>query len=388
MVDELNKKMIEDVKKKGFMKEKEIEKAFLKTPRHFFVPTLYEYEEGKWIKYELDYENPQKEILEKIYRDMPLVVAMKEDEVLSTTSMPTVMTMMIEEGKVKKKDRVMELGTGTGYNACVLANLTGERVVSIEIIPEVAELARENIKRAGMEERVKVITGDGGFGYPEDAPYTVFIITSASSDITRYWVDQLEEGGRIVLPLVTRGMETIVSLEKKGEILEGKPSYYVRFLQLRGPSSIISNYGISEKQMRPLSRIIKKFAKEDEEIKEMVDKLERRERMDFFFFLALTEEYATALHSEEFEWGYGIWDRTPGKGGFVFYLQDRVVVWGDEGVKKKFMNAYKGWERAGKPALKDYTLTVYPVGKEPSQRRGRWVVKRRQMTTVFEKKGG
>ena len=117
----------------------------------------------------------------------------------SSSSSPRIMARMINALDLSPGMRILEIGTGTGYNAAVLAYLLGEHsVISIEIDPEVAENARAALHRAGY--RVKVITGDGEGGYPPGAPYDRIIVTAAAHTVPYAWVEQTRPGGVILVP--------------------------------------------------------------------------------------------------------------------------------------------------------------------------------------------
>ncbi|WP_344899980.1 methyltransferase domain-containing protein [Actinomadura meridiana] len=118
----------------------------------------------------------------------------------SSSSAPFIMARLIEAMELEQGMRVLEIGTGTGYNAAVLARLTGaENVVSIEMDPVVAASAREALETAGLA--VTVVTGDGETGHPSRAPYDRVIATASAHTVPYEWVRQVRTGGLIVVPL-------------------------------------------------------------------------------------------------------------------------------------------------------------------------------------------
>jgi len=121
---------------------------------------------------------------------------------------------MTELLSVSPGDRVLEVGAGSGYQAAILSTL-GAEVFSIERIPEVARIAEENLRRAGIPD-VHVIVGDGTLGYPKGAPYQGIIVTAAAPAVPGPLVDQLAEGGRLVAPVGGRDVQELVRLEKRG----------------------------------------------------------------------------------------------------------------------------------------------------------------------------
>jgi protein-L-isoaspartate(D-aspartate) O-methyltransferase len=112
---------------------------------------------------------------------------------------------------------VLEIGTGTGYNAALMSRLVGPggSVVTVDIDPDLADRARAHLTAAGYPD-VTVICGDGGFGAPEFAPYDRIIVTAGASDLAPEWLAQLAPGGRIALPLSLRGIQLCIALERSG----------------------------------------------------------------------------------------------------------------------------------------------------------------------------
>jgi protein-L-isoaspartate(D-aspartate) O-methyltransferase len=139
---------------------------------------------------------------------------------LSCASVPSVVAMMLVQLDVQPGDNVLEIGAGTGYNAALLAELTGGlgRVTSIDIDSDVALHARTMLNRSGYE-RVNVIERDGLVGAPENAPYDRMLAAVGLWDVPAAWWDQLRDGGRLVLPLRWRGQTRSVALTRRGDTL-------------------------------------------------------------------------------------------------------------------------------------------------------------------------
>ena len=148
-------------------------KAFLAVPRELFVDRSY---------------------LDQSYADHPLPIGSGQ-----TISQPTTVLLMLQLLNVLPEQRILEIGTGSGYNAALLAELA-EMVVTVERHVELAELACENLSRAGLEE-VVVIKGDGKQGYSKLAPYDRIIVTAAANRVPKNLKDQLSVGGLLVAPV-------------------------------------------------------------------------------------------------------------------------------------------------------------------------------------------
>lgn len=166
----------------------EILDAMKKVPRHLFVP---------------------ESAVPMAYEDCALPVSDGQ-----TISQPYMVARMTELLDVQKGDRVLEIGTGSGYQAAVLAEI-GVELVSVERIESLALNAERLLKSQGY--KVKVIVGDGRKGYIEKAPYKRIIITAACVSVEKEWEEQIERGGSILLPLkIGPGMERLLLREKKG----------------------------------------------------------------------------------------------------------------------------------------------------------------------------
>ncbi len=144
------------------------------------------------------------------YDDRALPIGPRE-----TISQPYIVALMTEAVAPRAGDRILEIGTGAGYQAAVLAYL-GARVHTVERNPELAEEARRRLARLGYHD-VAVITGDGSQGYPEAAPYDAILVTAASPRVPQALLDQLADGGRFVIPVGSRLMQQLRLIVKAGE---------------------------------------------------------------------------------------------------------------------------------------------------------------------------
>ncbi|MBO8179201.1 MAG: protein-L-isoaspartate O-methyltransferase [Archaeoglobus sp.] len=188
---------------------KKVYEAIKKVPRHLFVPERYK---------------------EEAYVDTPLPIGYGQ-----TISAPHMVAIMCELLDLKEGDKVLEVGTGCGYHAAVVAEIVGKKrkVISIEYIPELAERARTILKALGYE-NVEVIVGDGSKGYEKEAPYDKIYVTAAAPDIPKPLVDQLKPGGKMVIP-IGNSVQWLVIVEKDEEGNVKKRNWgSVRFVPLRG----------------------------------------------------------------------------------------------------------------------------------------------------------
>ena len=180
-----------------------------KLPRHEFVP---------------------ERLRSLAYQDSPLPVGHDQ-----TISQPYVVAFMTERLEPKPTDRVLEIGTGSGYQAAVLGGLVAQ-VFTVEIIEELAQRAAADLKRLGYT-NVQVRAGDGHKGWAEAAPFDAIIVTCAPEHVPQPLIDQLKDGGRMIIPVGPAGDQELVLLRKHGDKLERRAVLPVRFVPMTGEAA-------------------------------------------------------------------------------------------------------------------------------------------------------
>ncbi len=180
--------------------------AMASVPRHEFVPEA---------------------VRKFAYQDEPLPIGHGQ-----TISQPFIVAFMTEQLNPKPSDRILEIGTGSGYQAAILSRLVAE-VYTIEIIEPLAKRAEADLKRLGYL-NVKVLTGDGYKGWPEHAPFDCVIVTCAPDHIPQALVDQLREGGRMIIPVGDPGDQQLYLLQKRAAKIEQQAVLPVRFVPMTG----------------------------------------------------------------------------------------------------------------------------------------------------------
>ncbi|HMP74886.1 MAG TPA: protein-L-isoaspartate(D-aspartate) O-methyltransferase [Kiritimatiellia bacterium] len=170
------------------------------------------------------------ELREHAYQDSPLPIGHGQ-----TISQPYIVALMTELAEVRSGDRVLEVGTGSGYQAAVLAEM-GAVVFTIEIVEPLAERARRDLADLGYT-NIQVRAGDGYLGWPEEAPFDAIIVTAGASHVPQPLVDQLKIGGRMVIPVgETLDVLSLRQLTKRDDAtLEARDVLPVRFVPLTGP---------------------------------------------------------------------------------------------------------------------------------------------------------
>jgi protein-L-isoaspartate(D-aspartate) O-methyltransferase len=180
-----------------------------RVPRHLFVP---------------------EQLRSQAYADHPLPIGEGQ-----TISQPLVVALMTEALRLKPSDRVLEIGTGSGYQAAVLAELV-RWVFSVEIRKPLADMAEKRLRDQGYR-NVRVRYGDGYFGWEEVAPFDAIIVTAAVNHIPPPLIRQLREGGRLILPLgSTTFSQTLTLVTRRGDRLDVEQMGMVRFVPMTGES--------------------------------------------------------------------------------------------------------------------------------------------------------
>ncbi|OEV06621.1 methyltransferase [Streptomyces nanshensis] len=193
--------------------------AFAEVPRELFVPYYYVPASGGGQE-RLWREDPDPERrrrwLDGVYEDVPLATRVRDGELISSSSQPSLMARMLEALDVRDGMRVLEIGTGSGYNAALLAHrLGGTRVTSVDLDPGITDAAREHLAAAGY--RPRVVTGDGALGVPAYAPYDRVIATCALSAVPAAWLTQCVPGALVLAPVGTGLVALRVDGPRDGE---------------------------------------------------------------------------------------------------------------------------------------------------------------------------
>jgi protein-L-isoaspartate(D-aspartate) O-methyltransferase len=200
------RKMVETQIAARGIRDERVLQATRTIPRHLFV------EEAMW---------------EQAYNDYPLPIGEKQ-----TISQPYIVGLMTEALTIKPTDRVLEIGTGSGYQTAILASLA-EWVYSVERLRSLAVKARKVLDHLHLY-NVSIRIGDGTLGWEEHKPYDGILVTAGSPEIPQPFVDQLAEGGRLVIPVGDRYSQTLWRLTKKGRELQREDLGGCRFVDLLG----------------------------------------------------------------------------------------------------------------------------------------------------------
>ena len=185
-------------------------KAMRKVPRHRFVPD---------------------EVVKAAYEDTPLPIGLSQ-----TISQPYIVAYMTDAADISPNEKVLEIGTGSGYQAAILGEIAKE-VYSIEIVPELAERSARILSELGYR-NVVTKQGNGYLGWPEKAPFDAIIVTAAPDEVPQPLIDQLAVGGKLVIPVgESGGDQEMLVIERTSKGIKRKKRMPVRFVPMTGKPS-------------------------------------------------------------------------------------------------------------------------------------------------------
>ncbi len=204
-----NERLIKHIKGLGRLKSREVEDALRKVKREFFVP-----DDMKYLA----------------YRDAPLYIGSDQ-----TISEPSTVVVMTEALDIKEGQKILEIGTGSGWQAAILAELVGEKgmIYTVEIIKDLVDFAKENMEKLKIK-NIKVLKGDGSMGLRRYAPYDRIVVTAGSPEIPKTLLSQLKPNGIMVIPIGNLYLQRMYVVKKAKGGIEKKAIGSFMFVPLTG----------------------------------------------------------------------------------------------------------------------------------------------------------
>lgn len=332
-----------------------LRKAFLTVERHRLLEGFYRpVKGGGYIWVSLDADAPNQEALKEVYTASAEGLVTKlspEGKPTSSSSSPTLMVSMLQILDLKPGMRVLEIGTGTGYNAALMAEIVGkqELVTTLDIQPDIVERAERCLRRAGYGD-IQVYCTDGHYGLPENGPYDRIVATTCCTDISPHWLNQLTRKGWILTPL-RHGGETVAPVtqvypDRRGRVLEpagfglahGMLTDSDPWAQIPKPDPQMLEHGLSGRRLfrLPSPREFTAFT------------------FHFHYFVALNEP--NALFFMRPGQVMLLWDDQTREGAGLIQEDEWVRVSGSERLCKRLEEIYKEFKEFGQPRLHDYRI--------------------------------
>ncbi len=342
---------IQELEKRGCFTSKWIKEALFKVPRHLFIDQYFGMKDGKDV-IEVDKDHLSDEQLKAIYSDRGLMI--REPPNHSAASQPSLVLTMLEELKVEKGNRVLEIGTGSGWNAALLAFGVGDdRLVhSIDIQPDLIEAAKAHLSSAGFP-GVQLMAGDGGQGWEEKTPLDRIIVTVGSPDIPPPWCEQLAEGGFLLIPFKMRGVgDPLLRLKKQDRRLSGGFVGWSGFMTLQG-----AYWTDAEDPLwPPWNPFIDKLLSEEPATISISEPIS----IDCLFLLYLRDVRFRILIDYERKIGFKptMFDRES-ESIYVFDFEEpAITVHGDKRAVDRLVFGLEEWNRMGRPKITDFRVRL------------------------------
>jgi protein-L-isoaspartate(D-aspartate) O-methyltransferase len=325
--------------------------------------------------------------LESVYRDEAILTKFASNGApLSSSSAPSIMAAMLERLELEPGMRVLEIGTGTGYNAALIAELVGPRgsVTTIDVDAELVRKARAVLRG------VAVVAGDGRAGHVRRAPYDRIVVTASSDTVPRAWFDQLSDGGLLEVPLRIAGAQVIPTLRKRNGRLSSVATIPGGFMPLRGaelygeapPPSLVATdltdrdhpppiCQVSSEGLSSLSAAAKRrllaTALDDGAVRR-VPVRDDRDALMLYLALALP---TTRMVKVWPGWTIGLFSRDGASLAYVDGNAGMLRVHGDERAADELERSIEAWSERGRPGAAQLRFTIDYDGAEPRLRR-RW----------------
>ncbi len=373
-----------------------VERAFRTVRRHRFVDGWYHLEATNlrvaFHPVDYDPDHPAPEQLDEIYSDVALITAFDDFLPTSSTSQPTLVVRMLELLELRPEMRVLEIGTGTGYNAALLAEIVGPEgaVHTVEIQEEVARKASQHLQGEGYTD-VRVFHRDGYLGVPDAAPFDRIVATVGCSSLSSHWVEQLAPGGWMLVPLRHGLRDPLVRIERRvdrPECASGRIVGWSTFMPIYGtlrsanswPSFAIRSLPKHATWTRRLpSPLSSESARTGHPLEHPIHRA-----IHFFLTLSSRELWPDAR-------GYGLVD--PGSRSVLVVTQDAVEgfsatddVASLERLYDRFHRLVETWDQCGQPAPEDFSIEFVPFGhfefieSEPEME---WIIERHDFHEII-----
>lgn len=353
----MRNQLVDCLVKRGFIKSRKIEEAFRKVPREFFLP-----------------DHP----LEEVYSNGSIITRQIGLEPISSSTAPSLMGSMLEILHLEKGMKVLEVGAGTGYNAAILTEILGPKghVFSLDIDQEAVQEAQANLNRAGYK-KVVVKRTDGARGLAEHAPYDRIIVTASVKNIPKPLIEQLKEGGIIVLPIWFNGTQLTPALEKRSDgTLAGLSTTLGGFMDLR--SKTCQELLATSPEQGDTILISSEYPElfDPEGLKALLESAGKRKPLPssrvlaprgghFFIFLALHEKRSVELFFGDEACDFGLGDSVAGivdlknNSACLFTRDNKLFCFGEDSAYEETLVLMKKWEAVGAPDVERLQVLAY-----------------------------
>ncbi len=367
-----------------------IEKAFLNTPRHQFADKfLKKNEDGTIEEIELSEKNIT-EYLSYLYEDRSIPLIMdKEEHLISSISQPSLVLSMLIKLDIEAGQKILEIGTASGWNAAMMSKLVGAQghVYSIDIISELVTRAKSKFKTQGID-NITVLEGDGAIKHYNET-FDKIMFTVGAYDIPRIIQKQLKQNGQLLMVLKNKGLwDSLLLLTKKENYLESTHHSLCAFVPLKG------QYDMSELDPLQLESLSIWDSLKDQLTfeqpfwwgitwnKKPTDKRKAASKIvGISSFLGITEPQFELFKDSNDEIFFGLVDDE--NKSLAVWKNDRLMGYGNHTAINKLKTNFELYLALGMPDIKCFTLRVYSIEEEISLNKNEWLIKRRDAQFVW-----
>lgn len=336
------------------------------------------------VEYRLHPHHPDPQAIQAAYADDALMTRWHQGRPTSSTSQPGLMAEMLELLDLHPGERVLEIGTGTGYNAALLSELVGDQrlVTTVDIDADVVDQTRRLLRQAGYG-GIRLVTGDGWSGVADDAPYDKVMATVGCTDLSPCWVAQLRPGGLLVVPLEHGGAQPLLRARREGACVAGRVVTCAGFLPIQGRLAGTSPWAKAPGRFRawpgtaPFGATVRRplspslatrlpGSRWGEEV--------WRRAWDLHYCLSLWDRRARSLLT--------LHGRDGARASLELVSGELVLSGAAEDLGADLLAHTEHWMELGAPRMSDFVSEFTPTGEgsrdpgDGSQGRERWVVER------------
>lgn len=358
----LRSALVDHLMRDGFIKSPLLERAFRKVPRHVFLPGV----------------SP-----EEVYTDGSIVTKSVGAVPVTSSTQPSLMASMLEILAPQDGSRVLEIGTGTGYNAAILAEMVRnqKKVFTVDIDPDNIVQASLNLKAAGYPD-VTAQCYNGWEGFPAGSPYDRILATCSIKDVPAAWPKQLNAGGIIVAPVWINGTQVAPALVKKGDCLVSAAMTMGGFMNLRTQNyqEIKGNPTLQKTRMLLCSEHQELFHEGEvgallagnyREVPPLAPDLSATQQRDFYVYIALNERLSVELFLDGNAQNLGFSASAAGivdcanKSACMFSGDGKMLAYGSPHAHERLQMLFTKWRHLGSPSLEQWQVLVYPKTATP-----------------------
>ena len=385
-IAEAQQKLLTEITARNSNLNEAILTAFQAIPRHCFIRQFYDFPSEELIRVD---ENSLETHLPLLYSNCALLLFKdQEKDWNSPISQPSLVLEMIDKLQLQTGHRIFEVGTGSGWNAALMAQIVGSEgaVYSADIIPEMVASAQKVCQELGLG-NVKLFTQDGGNGLPEGAPFDRIIFTVGTHDIPWTLVDQLREGGLMLVVIQNPGGggDSLFLLEKSGDQLNSREV---------GPCSFVSMQGISENpDIAPID--VSNWSAWETLRKHKI------RQIPYYWggkglseFVYRTEGVRAFLSIVEPRFHLFVFSEGEDKGGFGLVASDQqsaviatsgaITAYGQYDLIDQMLDLIREWVTQGMPVPANFQLEIHPSIKTVVPQLNQWLVRRRHAQFLWK----